>query len=99
MFNRNKRISQSRAVFIMTLEHKVTEDYEETDYQGKRTKQQRTYDNLSPDGHFWVRYRKRHDKSDNDGGASYSDVRDFVERVINEEIVGELREIIDIPIK
>jgi len=99
MFKRKKLLPQSRVVFTMTLEHKITEDYEESDYQGKRIKNQRTYDNLAPNGNFRVRYRKRRERDENDGMANYSDVRDFCERIINEEIIVELRELIDIPIK
>jgi len=94
-----KKIQQSRIVFTLTLEHKVTEDYDDTDYQGKRIKQQRTYDNLSPNSDFYVKRRNQHDKNEPNGSASYGDVRDFVEHVINKEIADELRELIDIPIK
>lgn len=99
MFIRKNQQPQSRAVFTMTLEHNVTEEYDETDYQGKRQKRQRTYDNLAPNRDFRVRFRKHHEQDENDGMANYGDVKDFCERVINEEMAGELRELIDIPIK
>lgn len=99
MFTMKKSCSQSRAVFTMTIKHNVTEDYEETDYQGRRQKRQRTYDNLAPDENFRVRFRNSQEFDESDGIANYSDVRDFCKRVINEEISGELCELIDIPIK
>jgi hypothetical protein len=94
-----KKSAQSRAVFTMTLEHNVTEDYTETDSLGKWQKRQKTYDNLAPNGDFCVRFRKQHKQENNEDMACYSDVRNFCERIINEEIAGELRELIDIPIK
>lgn len=99
MFNHKKLIPQKRAVFTLTLKHNVTEDYEDTDYQRKRSESQRTYDNLAPNGNFAVRFRKGREHNENDGMANYSDIRDCCERVINDEIANELRELIDLSIK
>lgn len=98
MFTMNKSQSQSRAVFTMTIEHNVTENYEEIDYQGRRQKRERIYDNLTPNENFHVRFRNRQDRNENDEVANYSDVRDFCENIINEEIYKELCEL-DIPVK
>lgn len=89
MLNRKKLLPQNRAVFTMTLRHNITDDYNE----------KRVYDNLAPDKKFYVHFRKRRERMDNNDVAYYSDVRDFCERIINEEIADELRVLIDIPIK
>lgn len=99
MFKMKKISPQSRAVFTMTIEHNVTEDYNEIGSRGERQICQKIYDNLAPNGDFRVRFRKQHEQDNNDGMANYSDVRNFCERVINEEIAGELRELVDFPIK
>lgn len=96
MINRKKLLQQNRAVFTMTVKHNITE-YNEINRNGRQ--QDKIYDNLAPSEEFHVRFRKHRKRMDNNGVAYYSDVRDFCERIINEEIADELRMLFDIPIK
>lgn len=85
------RILQNRVVFTMTLKHMVSD--------GSSKNDNKTYDNLAPQGGFYAHSKKHREYCDSDNVARYNDVRDFCERVINEEIIGEIHELTDIPIK
>jgi len=99
MFNHKKLIPHKRAIFTLILKHFVSEDYEATDYNNRRHKEQRTYDNLEPDGNFIAKYRNRNEHDEVNRVARYNDVRAFCEKIINNEIANELQELIDLPIK
>lgn len=103
MFRRKK--PNKRIVFTLTLEHRVTEEYEEIENygvnSGKRVKRERTFDNLSPNCEFSVKRRNRHNDEYKENGyrrATYGDVRDFCEKIINDEISNEIQEMLDLPI-